>query len=73
MFKLKQLLNITECGKNVKPDVQLSPRIVGGRPTKPHNYPWVALILYYNVAMCGGSVINNYYILTAAHCVQPYK
>lgn len=66
------ILHITECGKIATP-LQIAPRIVGGELTKPHKYPWLALVLYMNIAVCGGSVINNYYILTAAHCVAPYR
>ena len=50
--------------------------IVGGRKTKLGDYPYMALlgkissfdqkILY----SCGGSLINKWYVLTAAHCIK---
>ena len=46
--------------------------IVGGQSTKPGRYPFLALIgvdegtiIHYK---CGGSIINKWYILSAAHC-----
>jgi len=40
-------------------------------------YPWQAAILkkeqYDNVYVCGGSVIDNHHILTAAHCITKYR
>ncbi|KAK4328116.1 hypothetical protein Pmani_001438 [Petrolisthes manimaculis] len=47
-------------------------RIVNGTDVKPaHKYPWQVGIRANNSKnyMCGGSIINNRYILTAAHCV----
>ncbi|XP_063889778.1 trypsin-1-like isoform X1 [Scylla paramamosain] len=48
-------------------------RIVGGQEVDPKNkYPWQVGIMYNGGSnyWCGGSVINNKYILTAAHCVK---
>ncbi|XP_064101024.1 serine proteinase stubble-like [Macrobrachium nipponense] len=45
-------------------------RIVGGQPTTVHEYPWqVGLTtLLSNKPFCGGSIISNQWVLTAAHC-----
>lgn len=48
----------------------LQPNIVGGTPVAAQNeYPWLALI-YDSVrgVMCGGSLIANNLLVTAAHC-----
>ncbi|KAK5650380.1 hypothetical protein RI129_001409 [Pyrocoelia pectoralis] len=45
-------------------------RIVGGRPTGVNRYPWVARIVYDGLFHCGGSLITQDYVLTAAHCVR---
>jgi len=46
-------------------------RIVGGVEAVPHSFPWQVALLSYDgapTAGCGGSIINNNWILTAAHC-----
>lgn len=48
-------------------------RIINGRPVKVNQYPWMASILIPRAGtshgMCGGSLINDNFILTAAHCL----
>ncbi|XP_063243344.1 trypsin-1-like [Bacillus rossius redtenbacheri] len=56
-----------ECGE-LADDV--SSRIVGGTETSPHLYPWMAAILSLGRLHCGGSVINDRYVLTAGHCIS---
>lgn len=56
---------ISDCGltnKNI--------RIVGGQETEVNEYPWMALLMYRGQFYCGGTLINSWYILTAAHCVS---
>ncbi len=49
--------------------------IVGGKPTTPFSYPYyVRLNVFkyqsaFQSAMCGGSLIDSQWILTAAHCM----
>ncbi|XP_001965000.3 transmembrane protease serine 9 [Drosophila ananassae] len=57
-----------QCGnKNpVSPDQE---RIVGGINASPHEFPWIAVLFKSGKQFCGGSLITNSHILTAAHCV----
>ena len=43
--------------------------IVGGEDCDISEYPWQAAI-YVDGYLCGASIINEYWILTAAHCVE---
>ncbi|XP_010592341.1 coagulation factor X [Loxodonta africana] len=49
-------------------------RIVGGRDCKEGECPWQALLVNEeNEGFCGGTILNEYYILTAAHCLHQAK
>ncbi|KAF7284124.1 hypothetical protein GWI33_022583 [Rhynchophorus ferrugineus] len=48
-------------------------RIVGGVETLVNEYPWMVALHYNNRFYCGASLINNKYLLTAAHCVNGFS
>jgi len=52
----------------------LADRIVGGTASQLGEFPWMALIEYQKPNgrgfYCGGALINNRYVVTAAHCVK---
>ncbi|CAB0031429.1 unnamed protein product, partial [Trichogramma brassicae] len=51
-----------------------SPRILGGQDAEPNQAPWMAAIVRFGTdVFCGGALITRKHILTAAHCVSPYK
>ncbi|XP_049515280.1 suppressor of tumorigenicity 14 protein homolog isoform X3 [Dermacentor silvarum] len=71
----QQLVRNTECGSpTVQPDIEVSDRIVGGQEAVPHSWPWQASIQmrgYWPAAhFCGGVLVRNDLVITAAHCVQ---
>merc|ERR1711892_1037933 len=43
-------------------------RIVGGTEATPHSFPWMAALFINDAWFCGGTLISDEYILTAAHC-----
>merc|ERR1719251_829946 len=71
------------CGfRNVRPEVTLydqptatqkffaaMPYIVNGYEARKHEYPFMAALMNRNRQFCGGSLIDERHILTAAHCV----
>jgi len=49
---------------------KLTTTIVGGQETGVNEYPWQVLLTYWGVFICGGSLISDQWVLTAAHCVN---
>lgn len=49
------------------------PRIIGGDDTSPGEFPWTVSIKLNGQPICGGSLIDKTWILTAAHCVVGYN
>jgi hypothetical protein len=51
-------------------------RIINGAEARPHSHPWQVKVVTTNgrsVGNCGGSLINNQWVLTAAHCLSNDK
>lgn len=62
-----------ECGlaPAISPLQAVKPRIVGGHEAVPHSRPWqVSIRDEQGYHYCGGSIISDYWIFTAAHCVD---
>ncbi|KAK2863626.1 hypothetical protein Q5P01_003159 [Channa striata] len=51
------------CGK-----AELNSKIVGGQDAFPGSWPWQATLIIHGNSICGGSLISNEWVLTAAHC-----
>ncbi|XP_068126675.1 enteropeptidase-like [Hyperolius riggenbachi] len=54
-----------ECGKTILD----SSRIVGGTDARVGAWPWIASLYYNGRQVCGASLLNNEWLVSAAHCV----
>merc|ERR1719187_139774 len=57
-----------ECGIEGPPMKQ--DRIVGGVEAQANQWPWEVALFIDDAWFCGGSLISENYVLTAAHCVD---
>jgi hypothetical protein len=61
----------SQCGQTfVQPNLRSSLRIVNGFQTVPHSFPWAVSLQYKGVHDCGGVIVDQWNILTAAHCLD---
>ncbi|KAK2085838.1 hypothetical protein P7K49_035263 [Saguinus oedipus] len=43
-------------------------KILGGRPALERRWPWQVSVHYAGLHVCGGSILSEYWVLSAAHC-----
>ena len=61
------------CGRNIN----ISPRIIGGKDSGNLKWPWMVKITpyfkvrpnYYKSYSCGATLLSNKWVMTAAHCL----
>lgn len=57
---------------------QRVPRVAGGQSVKPGDRPYYVSLYYkgtindYPISYCGGAILNDQWILTAAYCIGQY-
>ncbi|XP_062546460.1 serine protease grass-like [Armigeres subalbatus] len=62
-------MNQKKCGVHLQTD-----RIANGKEAVPFQFPWMALLEdHKGNFLCGGTLISDRYVLTAAHCVRNVK
>jgi secreted trypsin-like serine protease len=66
VYKCNNETNV--CGCSRRPHVSL--KITGGESALFSNWDWIVSIRDLNYHFCGGSIINEWYIITAAHCFE---
>uniref|UniRef100_A0A8B9M5K6 TMPS4 protease n=1 Tax=Accipiter nisus TaxID=211598 RepID=A0A8B9M5K6_9AVES len=55
----------SNCGESIR-----TPRVLGGSPAAIEAWPWQVSLQYRKEHICGGSIIDPSWILTAAHCFK---
>ena len=65
---LRYIYFLENCG------VSSANRIVSGNDANEHEYPWQVSLYHHDYGMhvCGGSLVTNQWVVTAAHCVSGY-
>ncbi|KAJ7427419.1 Transmembrane protease serine 4 [Willisornis vidua] len=55
----------SSCGQSIR-----TPRVLGGSPAAIETWPWQVSLQYRKEHICGGSIIDPGWVLTAAHCFK---
>jgi len=65
---IEKNLNILKINPKLLLNEKLNQRIYNGESVDIRRYPWQVSLFYNGFLCCGGSIINNEWIVTAAHC-----
>uniref|UniRef100_A0ABK0LTT2 Transmembrane serine protease 11A n=2 Tax=Rattus norvegicus TaxID=10116 RepID=A0ABK0LTT2_RAT len=62
------VVQVNDCGKRAIP--LIANRIVSGNPAAKGAWPWQVSLQRNNIHQCGGTLIGNMWVVTAAHCFR---
>lgn len=69
-FERVSLSQNTSNFTDYKDSILQNSRVVGGKPSQPAAWPWLVSIYKNGIFHCGGVIINEFWIVTAAHCMD---
>ncbi|XP_031438604.1 ovochymase-1 isoform X2 [Clupea harengus] len=52
---------------------EMETRIIGGREAWPNSWPWQVSLRFATMHACGGAIVTDQWIITAAHCFIKYN
>ncbi|UJR32148.1 hypothetical protein I4U23_019615 [Adineta vaga] len=55
----------------IKPRIDFGDRIVNGQPVNSYVWPWIVSLQNRGSHFCGGTLIDAFHVITAAHCFDP--
>ena len=65
------IINQPECGRRINEiRGERIKKIAGGQQANPEDWGWQAILYLRGRFICGGSLINNEWVITAAHCIS---
>ncbi|XP_061424689.1 enteropeptidase-like [Lethenteron reissneri] len=67
-YKVSPLQASKACGWAPMKERVSRNRIVGGTEARPGAWPWQAILYYNGKFQCGGSLLSNRWVVSAAHC-----
>ncbi|XP_061422299.1 cubilin-like isoform X4 [Lethenteron reissneri] len=67
-YKVDPLPASKECGWIPVAERRVNNRIVGGYEARLGEWPWQASLHYFNRLACGGSLLSDRWVVSAAHC-----
>lgn len=74
ILKLIIIFSVTSFihSKNINDDEEIDVKIVGGKDAEEGSAPFITSLQSKYGHNCGGALINEYFVVTAAHCLAGY-